>query len=232
MTMLALAFSHDFCVVAADRAVGNLNINSLNPTTDEATKLKFFNSTTMPFVATAAGFAEAVELVPNFVKNNPIESPTALTELAQNLAASMKSALDENTWSRTHTTSCLLALTTDNKFFVHALYLNEETVLFSGYEPTKSVIPAGFCDPNHQAHKERWQQALTEAIMPCNTHNRTPLERLNQVLQILSAAFQECASLNEFVSSNFDFCVITKPSRTISFNCIPNCALFAQNNAN
>jgi len=225
MTMLALAFSPDFCVVAADCAVGNLNAAGLSTTTTKNTKIKHFNEEPMPFIATAAGFAQAVELVPDIVKHNSIKSPSDLIGLAGFLAKSMKEALEEDHWSQTHTTSCILALTADNQFFVHSLYLNDEEVLFSGFEPTKSVIPAGFCAPEHQAQKEHWQEMLTEAIMP-NEQKLTPQERLNRVLEVMSNAFEECASLNQFVSKDFDYCVITKNDRKISLNQTPTNSIF------
>ncbi|TGA68187.1 hypothetical protein VFES401_14930 [Aliivibrio fischeri] len=225
MTMLALAFSPDFCVVAADRAVGNLNAAGLSTTATKNTKIKHFNEEPMPFIATAAGFAEAVELVPDIVKYNSIKSPSDLIGLAEVLAKSMKKALEEDLWSQTHTTSCTLALTADNQFFVHSLYLNDEEVLFSGFEPKKSVIPAGFCAPEHRAQKEHWQEMLTEAIMS-NEQKLTPQERLNRVLEVMSNAFEECASLNQFVSKDFDYCVITKHDRKISLNQTPTNSIF------
>lgn len=227
MTMIALVFSHDFCVIAADRTVGNLNVHCLIPTKDEATKIKICRNTTMPFVATGAGFADAIEALPDFLNEN-IDSPIRLVALAQNLATNMKSKIPEDLWSQTHTTSCFLALTSDNQFFVHSLYLNDETVLFSGIGPSRSVILAGFCESGHQVRKEYWQHALTEAILPTEKSNQTPSERLNRVLQILTYAFDECASFNQFVSGDFDFCVITKYSGINPLNCLPDCVLFSQ----
>lgn len=223
MTMLALAFSCDYCIIAADRAVGTIGPSGKEaPTPDSAktTKLKWFNNSEMPFVVTASGFANAVEVVPHLLKVKPISQPEHICLVAHELAKLMKNELDENTWSQTHTTSCWLALTVEGDFFTHAFYLNDETTLFTGLEPKISVIPAGFCDPQFAERKKAWEQKITQSIQPENA-DITPQRRLEMTLLTFVGAFKDCASINNFVSEEFDYCVISKEQRKIYFNELP-----------
>lgn len=221
MTMLALAFSKDLCIIAADRAVGRVDKDKLSTSTEKTTKLKYYNNPDILFVVTAAGLSGAVESVPDLLKSNPIKNPEDICAVAMHLAKFMKNNLPKDFWSQTHTTSCWLALTSDNLFFTHAFYLNDEEVLFSGFEPQKSEIPAGFSAPELVERKVMWEKEITNAIQPVSATD-SPEERLQRTLSKLSDAFKDCASLNEFVSQEFDYCVISKENRKVFFNELPS----------
>lgn len=221
MTMVALAFSPDFCIVAADKAVGEIVQNGrkvLLPR--QAVKIKYSTTEPMPYIATAAGFSQAVEHVSNY----DMKSPGDIVQLGDYLALEMKTAMPQAAWVNEYTSSFVLALY-DNKFYTRGFYLNDEVVLFQSDNPISSVIPAGLSDPNLAARKAHWERNLTEAITPQDS-TRTPLERLNDTLAVMTDAFSECASIDNFVSSSFDYCVLTKDGEKITLNSVPTGTIF------
>ncbi|WP_318521295.1 hypothetical protein [Photobacterium leiognathi] len=221
MTMIALALSPDFCIVAADKAVGRRTSNGKVVTQEKAVKINYSTNSPMPYVATAAGYSLAVDLVPEFASAHSIKTPADIVQLGIYLAKTMKQTIAHSEWVNEHTSTYMIAITEQNELFVRGFYLNDETVLLNGCNPTLSQVAAGFEEPQ----KSYWEHRLTTAMNPLY-EVRTPLQRLNDALSVMREAFAVCASTDEYVSPEFDYCVITAADRRIAFNSTPFGSIF------
>lgn len=221
MTMIAIVLSPDFCVVASDRAVGELNNTGVVATQNQSTKIEYFTNEPMPFVATCSGLSQAVHLIPQLISVYPINSRGDINGLTNHVGNVMRQTIPQRIWSSNFTTTYVLALTPDNHMFFHAYHLDDNDLLASyDVENIFSMIPSGFEPQRDEIRKEYWRAQLSTAIAP-NT-GCTQTQRLEAVLEALQGAFQECSTLNHLVSSNFDYCVINQSDRSITFNDTPS----------
>ncbi|WIG71072.1 hypothetical protein KEC58_20815 (plasmid) [Photobacterium damselae] len=222
MTMIAIALSPDFCVVAADRAVGYLNESDKMVAKEQKTKIEYFTTEPMPFIATCAGLSAAVHSIPQIINKlpRPITFRSDLPELTSFVSQRVKCEFPEKLWSAAPTTTYIVALTGDNQLYFQAYHLNDDDMMAADdVKGHAGLIPAGFDPESHEDRKMYWREQLTQAISPSGS--RTKAQRLEAVLEVFRGAFGECSTLNEFVSSNFDYCVINKSDRSITFNGTP-----------
>ncbi|WP_318521299.1 hypothetical protein [Photobacterium leiognathi] len=224
MTMIAIALSPDFCVVAADRAVGHLTQSGrIIALKKQSTKIEYFTSEPMPFVATCAGLSDAVDLIPQIVQRNaPLTSRSDLGQLTTSVSQIVKRNVSKQRLSDAPTTTYIVALTDDNQLYFQAYHLNDDDIgAYDVIGRSLGIIPSGFDTEkaHEQIRNQYWRDQLTQAILPSGS--RTKAQRLEAVLEVFQGAFGECASLNNLVSSNFDYCVINKSDRSITFNGTP-----------
>ncbi|HIF9337680.1 TPA: hypothetical protein ACX6RO_001768 [Photobacterium damselae] len=222
MTMIAFALSPDFCVVAADHAVGLVNASGKILLNQQAHKIKYFTSEPMPFIATCAGLSEGISLIPQIVQqNSPLTSRSDLVRLTSLLRQHVMNKNPGNTWLSEPTTSYIVALTDDNQFYFQAYHLNDGDMI-GAYDVKDQfgIIPTSFGTKGHEGRKQYWREQLTQAIS--SSGSRSKAQRLEAVLEVFRGAFGECSTLDKFVSSDFDYCVINKSDRSITFNRTPS----------
>ncbi|WP_305845285.1 hypothetical protein [Photobacterium leiognathi] len=176
----------------------------------------------MPFIATCASLSDAVHLIPQIVKQNvPLTSRSDLRQLTAFASQIVKREVLKERWSAVATTTYIVALTDDNQLYFQAYHLNDDDMIgaYDVIGQSGGIIPSGFDPERHEDRKMYWREQLTQAILPSGS--RTKAQRLEAVLEVFQGAFGECSTLNEFVSPNFDYCVINKSDRSITFNGTP-----------